>query len=54
MALVREHAGASNAAIRLVSTRPDGGLINACATLIRGAQRCPPATGGETVASLRP
>jgi hypothetical protein len=54
MALVRERATASGGRISLVATRSNGGPIDACATLIRDGRRCPPATSGETVASLRP
>jgi hypothetical protein len=54
MALVRERAGLSGGAIALVSNRPGGGPINACATLLGDGRPCAPASAGAHLAALRP
>ena len=41
MALLRERARASDGALTLVSTRPGGGSIDACASLLGQARACP-------------
>jgi len=41
MALLRERAGASAGALTLVSSRPGGGAIDACASLLGRARACP-------------
>jgi subtilisin family serine protease len=51
MALARERTG--GAGLTLVSIRPGGGMIDACATVGHGARLCAPATG-ESLVSLRP
>jgi hypothetical protein len=53
MALVRERASLSGGAIALVSTRPGGGAIDACSSVLRNARPCPPATPRATLAALR-
>ncbi len=54
MALVREHAGLSGRALALVSTRPGGGPIDACATLLRDPRPCGSATASAAKAALQP
>jgi hypothetical protein len=51
MALVRERASQSGGAVALVSARPGGGPIDACATVLRDAKPCAP---GAKLAALRP
>jgi hypothetical protein len=54
MALVRERARLSGGQIALVSTRPGGGAINACATLLGDARPCAPASTRASLEGLHP